>query len=155
MGAAPIDPGEVNSPFVAGQDHFPRSGYFERKPEFLGEDVDRAERQDSETGTGRSFVSGNEAVEDLVDRSIAPGGNQRGAAFFNRAPGKFRCGTGFRRLEQLRAAAKARQPLSEHLRTVSVGGGIEDDANHRTCECEGKPADWAGPASDQDFGTMM
>ena len=94
-------------------------------PEFDRKDIHRSDRKDAQADP--LLAGSHDAVDHLVDRSVAPGGDDRGVSFHHRVAGNL-LGISWEAAQaDLSSRAKGCKLFGETPRLFTAGGGIEDD----------------------------
>ena len=93
--------------------------------EFHREDIHRPDRKNPQLHV--ILASGHNAVDHLVDRSITPGGHNRGVSLESRFTGDLLGITGKAAETDLAPLAERGKPIRQATRFFTAGGWIQDD----------------------------
>ena len=118
--------GEIDGSRLAKLDRLPSALGGERDAQFAGEHIHRAERQDAELHLAKPVAFLGQAVDNLVDRAVAAGGDDGFVAVADGLCGEGSRASGRGRLEQRALVLQLAKRLAKAPGFFAAGGGIEN-----------------------------
>ena len=123
---------QVDAAFAPLPDDLPSGGEVGGNPQFLGEDIDRAERNHGQPGPVESPGHIGQSVQNLIHRAVSTGSDHRFTAFPRQIRREHTRVSRSAGGEDADSGAEFRKPIPEPERLFSLGGGVEQDPDHRS-----------------------